>query len=62
MIDRKQDFSITLEILCEEFRQVNDVKVQKKRAKRKTRRQIKSNEVCCFKIKDRENKFYILLE
>ena len=45
MIDRKQDFSMTLETLCEEFRQVNDVKAQKKRSKRKTRRQMKSNEV-----------------
>ncbi len=41
-IDRKQDFSMTLEILCEEFRVVD----KKKRTKRKKRRQIKTNEVC----------------
>jgi len=38
---------MTLEILCEEFRLADEIKVQKKRSKRKTRRQIKKNEVCC---------------
>ncbi|CAF0825705.1 unnamed protein product [Adineta steineri] len=46
-IDRKQDFSMTLENLCEEFRVADEMKLQKKqqkRAKRKARRQIKPNE------------------
>ncbi|CAF3929382.1 unnamed protein product, partial [Rotaria sp. Silwood2] len=46
-IDRKQDFSMTLQILCEQFREVDEQKVQKKqqkRSKRKARRQIKMNE------------------
>lgn len=48
-IDRKQDFSAALEILCEEFRQVDEVKAAKKRAKRKARRANKTAEVSlCF--------------
>ena len=37
---------MTLEIFCKEFNAIDDIKVQKKRTKRKTRRQIKINEVC----------------
>jgi hypothetical protein len=47
-IDRKQDFSMTIEILCEEFRLADEIKIQKKqqkRTKRKVRRQIKINEI-----------------
>ncbi|CAF4827248.1 unnamed protein product [Rotaria sp. Silwood1] len=46
-LDRKQDFSMTLQILCEQFREVDEIKIQKKqqkRSKRKARRQIKMNE------------------
>jgi hypothetical protein len=56
VIDRKQDFSTTLEILCEEFRVVDQVKVSKKRTKRKSRRHIKTNEVC-FKNQKRKKDF-----
>jgi hypothetical protein len=45
-IDRKQDFSMTLDILCEEFRVADEIKSHKKRTKRKARPQTKVNEVC----------------
>ncbi len=45
-MDRKQDFSMTLKILCEELCVKDEIKVQKKRSKRKGRRQIKIPEVC----------------
>ena len=48
MVDQKQDFSTTLELLCEEFRIADELKEQKKqqkRSKRKARRQSKANEV-----------------
>ncbi|CAF3369529.1 unnamed protein product [Rotaria socialis] len=46
-VDGKQDFSRTLQILCDEFREADELKVQKKqqkRSKRKARRQMKTNE------------------
>jgi acid stress-induced BolA-like protein IbaG/YrbA len=43
----KQDFNMTLDILCEEFRGINERKKQKK-IKKKIPRQIKINEVCGF--------------
>lgn len=50
-IDRKQDFSATLEILCEEFRQADEAKTSKKRSKRKSRRANKTTiEVCCIDL------------
>jgi len=45
----KQDFNMTLEILCEEFRVIDQIKTQKKhkKIKKKSQRQIKiNNEVC----------------
>lgn len=49
-IDRKQDFSAALEILCEEFRQADEVKTAKKRSKRKARRTNKTVEVSVFPL------------
>ena len=48
IIDRKQDFSAALEILCEEFRQADEAKTTKKRSKRKPRRANKTVEVSVF--------------
>jgi hypothetical protein len=51
---------MTIEILCEEFRVADEIKIQKKqqkRSKRKARRQIKTsemNEVCFEKSKKEE--------
>jgi hypothetical protein len=50
-VDCKQDFSMTLKILCEELCVKDEIKIQKKRSKRKSRRQIKIHEVCFSKKK-----------
>ena len=60
-LDRKQDFSMTLDNLCEEFRVADEIKLQKKqqkRAKKKARRQIKTNEVCYFSLQTINNRIF----
>jgi len=46
----KQDFNMTLEILCEEFRVIDEIKTQKKqkKIKKKIQRQIKINNEVCY--------------
>ena len=61
-VDRKQDFSMTLELLCEEFRVADEIKEQKKqqkRSKRKARRQTKANEVSSLSEKRDEERSYL---
>lgn len=65
-VDQKQDFSMTLQILCEEFREADEAKLQKKqqkRSKRKGRRQIKTNEITevCFSFRTKPIRFYFNL-
>jgi len=46
----KQDFNMTFEILCEEFRVIDEIKTQKKqkKIKKKIQRQIKINNEVCY--------------
>ena len=62
-VGRKQDYSTTLENLCEEFRVADEVKLQKKeqkRAKKKARRQLKTAEVrVCVLIHQRSQRNHL---